>query len=48
LVAAHEGQGIHIDRQTAAARLHFDGYDHGLAVSALLLRAHNSARPTAS
>ena len=38
LVATHEEQGPHIDRHTAATRLHGDGYDHGCAVDSLLRR----------
>jgi hypothetical protein len=42
LVATHEGQGLHIDRHTAATRLHGDGYDHGFAVASLLRRWQGS------
>jgi hypothetical protein len=45
LVATHEEQGIHIDRHTAAARLHGDGYDHGMAVDALLRRSRSGSSP---
>jgi hypothetical protein len=39
LVATHEDQGIHIDRNTAASSLDWVGYDHGIAVDSLLRRA---------
>lgn len=39
LVATHEAQGLHIDRHTAAARLHGDSYDHGMPVESLLRRS---------
>ena len=47
LVATHEEQGIHIDRHTAAARLHGDGYDHGIAVDSLLRRGSARAESRA-
>lgn len=42
LVATHEDQGLHIDRHTAAARLQWDGYDHGDAIDSLLRRWRGS------
>jgi hypothetical protein len=47
LVAAHEDRGIHIDPQTAAARLQFDGYDHGLAIDNLIRCARGGVSASA-
>ena len=48
LVATHEEQGLHIDRHTAAARLQWGGYDHGIAVDCVLRRWRGRPAPAAT
>jgi hypothetical protein len=47
LPAAHDQQGIHIDKSTATTRWRGEKMDYGLAIGALLHHAKRTARVSA-